>query len=47
VKILLCGEQSVSCDEEENIMQHGIWAKSGIERPHFPFTGKPGIKVDS
>jgi hypothetical protein len=27
-------------------MQHGIWAKSGAERPHFPYTGKPGINVD-
>jgi hypothetical protein len=27
-------------------MQHGIWAKSGAEQPHFPFTGKPGINVD-
>jgi hypothetical protein len=51
VKISSCGEQSVSYDEEENVsynssMQHGIWAKSGAERPHFPFTGKPGIYAD-
>jgi hypothetical protein len=51
VKISSCGEQSVSSDEEENVsdkssMQHGIWAKSSAERPHFPFTGKPGINVD-
>jgi hypothetical protein len=51
VKILSFGEQSVSSVEEENvsdnsIMQHGVWAKSGAERPHFPFTGKSGINVD-
>jgi hypothetical protein len=23
-----------------------IWAKSGAEEPHFPFTGKPGINTD-
>jgi hypothetical protein len=50
VKILSCGEQSVSSDEEENVsnnhsMQHGMWAKSGAEQPHLPFTGKPGINV--
>jgi hypothetical protein len=44
LKILFCGEQIVSSDEEENgndssSMQHGIWAKSGAEGPHFPFTG--------
>jgi hypothetical protein len=27
-------------------MQHGIRAKSGAEKPHLPFTGKPGIHVD-
>jgi hypothetical protein len=51
VKILSCGEQSVSSDEEENIsynsgMQHDIWAETGAERPHFPFTSKHGINVD-
>jgi hypothetical protein len=51
VKILSCGEQNVSSDEEENVsdngtMQHGVWAKSGAELPHFPFTGKHGINVD-
>jgi hypothetical protein len=51
VKISSCSEQSVSSNEEENVgdnssMQHGIWAKSGAEQPHFPFTGKPGINVD-
>jgi hypothetical protein len=51
VKILLCGEQSVSSDEEENVgdnssMQHYIRSKSGAEQLHFPFTGKPGINVD-
>jgi hypothetical protein len=40
-----------SCDEEENVsdnssMQHGIWAKSGAERPRFLFTGKTGLNVD-
>jgi hypothetical protein len=51
VKISSCGEQSVSSDEEADVydnssMQHGIWAKSGAERPRFPFSGKPGINVD-
>jgi hypothetical protein len=40
----------VSSDEENfngnNRMQHGIWAKSGIERPRFPFTGKPVLNID-
>jgi hypothetical protein len=27
-------------------MQHGIWEKSGVEQPRFPFAGKPGINVD-
>jgi hypothetical protein len=50
-KISSCGEYSVSSDEEENVsgsssMQHGIWAKSGAEQPHFPFTGMLGINVD-
>jgi hypothetical protein len=27
-------------------MKLGIWAKSGAEWPHFPFTGKPCINVD-
>jgi hypothetical protein len=51
VKILSCGEHTVSSDEEENVsdninMRHGIWAKSGAQQPHFSFTGKPGINVD-
>jgi hypothetical protein len=52
VKILSCGEENVSFDEEENVsdnssMQHGIWAKSSAEQqPCFPFTGKPSIIVD-
>jgi hypothetical protein len=50
VKISSCDEQSVSSDAEEKVsdssMQHGIWAKSGAERPRFPYTGKPGINVD-
>jgi hypothetical protein len=51
VKILSCGGQRVSCDEEENVsdnssMWHGIWARSGAKQPYFPFTGKPGINVD-
>jgi hypothetical protein len=45
------GEQSVSSDEAENIsdniMQPEIWANSGAEQPHFPFSGKPGINVVS
>jgi hypothetical protein len=36
VKILSCGEQNVSSDEEENVnedsnVQHDIWAKSGAD----------------
>jgi hypothetical protein len=36
VNISSCGEQSVSCDEEENVcdnssMQHSIWTKPGAE----------------
>jgi hypothetical protein len=51
VKILSCGEQSVSSDEGENVsdnstVQHGIWAKSGAEQPCFPFTGKSATNVD-
>jgi hypothetical protein len=50
VIILSCGEQSVCADEEENVsdsssMQHGTWAKSGAERPHLPFAGKPGMML--
>jgi hypothetical protein len=46
VKILSCGEQDVSFDEEEKVsdnsrMQHGIWATT------FLFTSKTGINVDS
>jgi hypothetical protein len=45
------GEQSVSSDEAQNVsddssMQPDVWANSGAERPHFPFTGKPGIDID-
>jgi hypothetical protein len=27
-------------------MQHDIQAKSGAERPCFPFTGKSGLNID-
>jgi hypothetical protein len=27
-------------------LQHGTWAKSGAERPHYPFIGKPGMYID-
>jgi hypothetical protein len=51
MKIKSCGEESISSDEEENAsgnssMPHGMWAKSGAEQPHFPFTGKSDINVD-
>jgi hypothetical protein len=51
VKILSCGEESVSSDDEENVsdnrsMQHAICVKSGDKGPYFPFTCKPGINVD-
>jgi hypothetical protein len=52
VKISSCGDESVSSDEEEIVsdnssMQHGIWTKSAAKRPRFPFTGKPGLNVDT
>jgi hypothetical protein len=43
VKISLGDEQSVSSNSS---MEPDAWANSGAERPHFPFTGKPGINVD-
>jgi hypothetical protein len=51
VKILSCGEQSVSSDEEQNIgdssnMQHAIWAKTGAEQPCFLFTEKTDLNID-
>jgi hypothetical protein len=51
VKILSCGEQSVSWNDEENVsdsssMQHGIWAKTASEQPCFPFTDKTDINID-
>jgi hypothetical protein len=51
VKISSGGEQSVSSNEAENVsnnssMQPDIWANSGAEQPHFPFTGKCDINVD-
>jgi hypothetical protein len=51
VNILLGGKQSASSDEAENVrnissVHSDIWANSGAERPHFSFTGKPGINVD-
>jgi hypothetical protein len=27
-------------------MQHVTWTRIGVERPRFPFDGKPGISVD-
>jgi hypothetical protein len=51
VKILPCGEQSVSSVEERNVSdsntrQQCMRARSNAERPRFQFTGKPGINVD-
>jgi hypothetical protein len=51
VKMSSCVEQSGSSNEEGNVsdstsMQHGVWAKSGADWPHFPFTGKHGINFD-
>jgi hypothetical protein len=51
VKISSGYEESVSSDEAENLSnnsskQPDILANSGVERPRFPFTGKPGINVD-
>jgi hypothetical protein len=42
---------SVGGDEAESVSNNGslqpdVQANSGAERPHFPFTGKPGINVD-
>jgi hypothetical protein len=50
VKFLPDSEQSDSSDDEDNVnddsdMQHGTWTKVGAERPHFPFSGKPGLNV--
>jgi hypothetical protein len=43
-------KKSVTSDEDNvndnSSVQHGIWAKSGTELSHFPFTGKPGINTD-
>jgi hypothetical protein len=44
-------EQRESSDNEYNAndnsdMQHNTWTRSDAERPHFPFSGKPGISVD-
>jgi hypothetical protein len=51
VKILSCGEQSVSSDVEENVndnssLQQSVLVKSGAERLCLPFTSNPGINVD-
>jgi hypothetical protein len=51
VNISFGSEQSVSSDGAENVsdnssMQPDVQVNSGAERPHFPFTGKPGINVD-
>jgi hypothetical protein len=51
VKISSCGEQSISCDDEDGVndnsnLQDDMWTRSGSERPRFPFTGKPGLHVD-
>jgi hypothetical protein len=52
VNISSGGEQSVSSDDTENVsnntnMQPDVRENSGADRPLFPFTGKPGINVDS
>jgi hypothetical protein len=44
VKMLPC-EQSVSSHEEQNASdnsskQYVTWVNSGVEQPHFAFTGK-------
>jgi hypothetical protein len=51
MKISSRAEQSVGSDEAKNVsdnssMQPDVWANLGAERPHFPFTGKPGINID-
>jgi hypothetical protein len=50
VKFLSDSEQSDSSDDKDNVnddsdMQHGTWTKTGAEQPHFPFSGKPDLKV--
>jgi hypothetical protein len=52
VKLLSHGEPSVSSNEAEYVshnksMQPDVWTNSGAQQPRFPFTGKPGINVDS
>jgi hypothetical protein len=44
-------EQRENSDDEDNAnnssdMQHNTWTWVGAERPHLPFSGKPGINVD-
>jgi hypothetical protein len=41
-------DQSDSSDDEDNVtddsdMQYEAWTELGAERPHFPFSGKPGL----
>jgi hypothetical protein len=52
VKVSSSGEESVSCDEEDNLsddsgIQHDVCTKSVAERPRVAFTGKYGINTNS
>jgi hypothetical protein len=42
---LSCGDEEESVSDSSS-MQHGIWANSAAEWPHFPFIGKPGLNID-
>jgi hypothetical protein len=44
-------KQRANSDDEDNEndnsdMQHNTWSRVSTERPHFPFSGNPGINVD-
>jgi hypothetical protein len=50
VKPLSGSEQSNSSGDKDYVnagsdMKHGTWTKVGAERPHFPFSGRPGLKL--
>jgi hypothetical protein len=52
VDMLSGSERRENTDDEDNAndksdMQYDTWTRVGAERPHFPFSGKPGINDDS
>jgi hypothetical protein len=50
VNMLSHSEQQATSDgdsaNDNRDMQHDTWTRIDIERPCFPFSGKPGINVD-